>query len=379
MKTVITAVICFVAAIFVASPELVEAQQCSTPKTVFQWVNFGPSSWGTVPISSPTICFSPRAVVDATGATHVYSVDVNSHLLEFFQIGIGAGWTTTDISAQTGLLVQGPPNGMFFGGTDIQVYAVSGFQLIAFVTTGNSHAYQAFNLTNLSSHTTVLFTMPMPILVGTTVHIYLPDVQENLHDYQKTITGQWQDVNLGSGLVGVPYAFGGNSIQLAARPVAGSDLWSLIELVNPDGSLTGSFSGFDLTSIAQGTAVSGFPSPLTVGAGNTDVAIYSDDTRGHLVEYFKTQSAQWIERDQAVLGQAGSTPSVLYFPGSGPNGTVKIFANVLSAGNGFLFEFDGDPVLGTLSGGPAFVGEGPIFSVPHAVLNNGTVEVFTLN
>ena len=34
---------------------------------------------------------------------------------------------------------------------------------------------------------------------------------------------------------------------------------------------------------------------------------------------------------------------------------------------------------GTLSGGPAFVGEGPIFSVPHAVLNNGTVEVFTLN
>ena len=174
-------------------------------------------------------------MVDATGATHVYSVDVNSHLLEFFQSRYrSSGWTTTDISAQTGLLVKGPPNGMFFGGTDIQVYAVSGFQLIAFVTTGNSHAYQVFNLTNLSSHNNycLLFTMPMPILVGTTVHIYLPDVQENLHDYQKTITGQWQDVNLGSGLVGVPYAFGGNSIQLAARPVAGSDLLSLIELVN---------------------------------------------------------------------------------------------------------------------------------------------------
>jgi hypothetical protein len=368
------------------SPSLARAQECTTPRTVFQWVNLGPSSWGTAPISSPTICTNPRAVVDATGATHVYAVDVNSHLLEFFQSRLGAGWTTTDISAQLGINIQGAPNPMFFGGTDIQVYVVANFQLLSLVTTGNSHVFQFFNLTNSSGSKIGVFeAMPMPILVGTTVHIYLLNLQAQLQDYVKPINGPWQDVNLSliTGLLtgnATPYAFGGNSIQIATPENPGNDLLTFIEPVNPAGTIAGSISVFDLTSIAHGTTVTQFPSPLTVGPGNSDVVIFSGDSRGNLVEYFKTQPTQWVERSLAVLGSGGTISPPIYFPTSGPNGTVKIFANVINtAGNGFLFEYDGDPVVGTLSGGPAFAGEGPIFGTPHAVLNNGTVEVFTLN
>jgi hypothetical protein len=373
-----------VALCFALSPTSAEAQLCTTPKTVFQWVNFGPGSWGTAPISSLTVCFSPRAVVDATGATHVYSVDKNSHLLEFFQSALGFGWTTIDITAQTGVQVQGQPNPMFFGGTDIQVYAVSSNHLMSFNTTANGHSYQIFDLTSLASASSVINVMPMPILVGTTVHIYLTDTSLHLEDYVKIITGSWRAVDLttatGEPGAGAPYAYGGNSIQIAVDPPLNTDLATVIELVNPDGSLTNSFSVFDITALAHGTGVSGIPCPLVVGSGSADVAIYTDDSHGHLVEYFKTPSTQWVERNLAVLGFNNLNVSALYFPTSGANGTVRIFSNVVnSAGNGFLFEFDGDPVLGTLSGGPAFAGEGPIFGNPHAVLNNGTVEVFTLN
>jgi len=283
----------------------------------------------------PGMATSPTAVGHNNGdhAAHAFSVDPDGHLWDSFTSDAlsGNSFTVTDISSQTGatVLAAAPVGALYLGGNNpsTQVFALSpSGALLSFTTLGDGQAsgntWQVFNLSSFSNSSAILATNPAPIQFGSTVHVYATDTAQHLHDFYKTLTGNWQDIDL-TGETGVPssraqpYAYGGNSIQTVTTSSAG-DLLTVIQTVNPDGTIDFSTSPgvFDITQLSGGSErASGTPRPVVTG--DNTVNIFVDDTGNRLVDFTKAPSGPWQVSTIATVGQANMTPSPVWDPSAG--------------------------------------------------------------
>jgi hypothetical protein len=373
------------------------AQGCSQPHNITQWVDSAglnnlQDSWTTQMLPTPPSCVAPVGLVDGTFANHVYSMDQNGHLIESFQSVIGGSWQVHDITQiVNGTTIASEPIPILLQNTpaDIQIFALGGNgHLLSFVTTNNTFTYQVFDLTSLSGSIATLINSPAPIQFASTVHVFVTDSLHRLHDFVKPVSTNWQDVNFSTllrGQIGVapsPYAYGGNSIQIdAVAGVTQGDLVTFVQLVNSDGTRSGSPSVFDVTTMAHGTQIASLPRPLVVNNG-ADVAIFADDVNAALVQYFKAPSpSPWTEFNALLPhpGLTGLTPSAVFIPTDSTDRQVRLFSN---SNVSHLFEY----VLNPVTGAPAQSGADltfetgvSIFSDPSAVINQGSFLVYTLN
>jgi streptogramin lyase len=310
------------------------------PPGTFYWQGPGgtfasaPTQVGALPGGAT----DPAAVGHGTGdhAMHVFTVDGSGHLWDSFTpdaLASTPAFTVTDITAQTGQAVSTavPVGALYLGGSNpsTQVFALSpAGALLSFVAGGDGQAsgnsWQVFPVGSYAGSTAVLDTAPAPIVFGSTVHVYSSDTSGHLHDFVKPSTANWSDIDLTSRVGGTPggpatpYAYGGNSIQVAVNS-AGA-LQTFVQRINPDGTPDASSTpaAFNITQISGGTeSVSGTPRPVVTGDGTVNIA--ADDTSGHLVDFTKAPTGNWQATIIATLGVAGLTPAAIWDASAGLN------------------------------------------------------------
>jgi hypothetical protein len=115
------------------------------------------------------------------------------------------------------------------------------------------------------------------------VHVYATDNNKHLHDFYKPISTNWQDIDLTNqtgahAIFGMPYAYGGNSIQTVSTTASG-DLETFVQGVFSDGTINTSVrpAAFDITQLSGGTEFP-FGTSSPVVTGNSTVNIFVDDT-----------------------------------------------------------------------------------------------------
>jgi CSLREA domain-containing protein len=367
--------------------------------SIWEWTNTPPpneGAWSAQPIAGGEFCSDFHGALDGSGATHVYAINGNNHLIELFQPSVGAAFQRFDISAATGTTINSIPKDLALPNSSqgIDVFAVSNGHLLVFSTSNNSHSYTVSDASVLSGGATNLTGTNFGIQFGSTIHDYISDTSGNLHDFVHTSNGQWQDVNLSShfnspGTAPFAFAYGGNSIQVAAiGPGNNFDLVIFIESVNPDGTISGfNFFG-DLTSLAgystgvcNGTAL---PISILVGGQGNDVNIWVMDGNKNLVNYNKQPNPNWVVQTSVSPepGNCGSATMLYFSPVGPPDGTVKLF---MPNTNSQMVEYTGDPVTGTINGTAITVGP-PVLSDGVALMNgvvlpspSGTMELFALS
>jgi CSLREA domain-containing protein len=372
---------------------LAVSQACT--QSIWEWTNTPPpaeGSWTGQAVSEAEFCSDFHALLDGTGATHVYALNNVSHLVELFQPSVGAAFQRIDVSAATGTAVSGIPNNLLLANTSqgIDVFALSGGHLMLFATSGNSHTYQVSDVSALAGGSTSLKGASSPIEFGSTVHVYVADSGGSLHDFVKTASAQWQDVNLSAqfgnspGTAPAVFAYGGNSLQVMATG-AGNHLVLFVESVNADGTISGFQFHGDLTSMAgypSGVcSSSAIPAVFLVGPQGNDVSSWLSDGNGKLVDYVKPPTTNWTVQNATTPEPGGCTsPTALYFSNQGANGTVKVFVQSSSSQ---LVEYTGDPVTGAVSGAnvasavssdAVALFNGQVFPSPQ-----GTMELFALS
>lgn len=310
-------------------PTMASAAPTTVSSIPFSW-NAPSGSFGLAPRQVPfpeQMVVSPTALGHGNGdaAVHEFSVSADGHLWDGFTSNINQstlGFTVTDISSQAGSTVSTstPVGALYLGGSNpsTQVFALSpAGHLLSFVALGDGGAsgnsWQVFDLSSFSGSSAFLTTGPQPILFGSTVHVYVTDSNKHLHDFYKTATGNWQDIDMTNqtgvhSIFGEPYAYGGNSIQVATTSSAGH-LLTVIQSVNPDGTLQGGTPFVaDLTQLSGGSELpKGTPKPI-VNSTNT-VNIFVDDTRGELVDFIKTPTGNWHTAPIANVGVVNMTPA----------------------------------------------------------------------
>ncbi len=304
------------------------------------WTSNGAGGWSfqnvTAAVGGTSISGQAKPIIDGHGIIHVYASSPSGDLLEFIQ-GQPGQWTVTDLSSLVGgATIATDPTPLLLAGSagvDVQVFALnSAGHLLSFVE-GNSNpgVWQVFDLTALSGSTATLAGDVGAIQVGNDLHIYAIG-NAALHDFVKAPTSNWMDVNLsaitGQQVTGVatsnvgvtsacpvPFAYGGNSIQITALDgVHASDMDVFVEGVQPDGSLTGSFSDYDIGQLMRGPnnlnpyiSVASSGSPLLFGPANGIVGIYTNNGAGTVSELFKTSGGPWLGRGvgQAAVPDSG--------------------------------------------------------------------------
>lgn len=159
--------------------------------------------------------------------------------------------------------------------------------------------------------------------------VYTTDSSKHLHDFYKPIASNWADIDIThqtgeNAIFGVPYAYGGNSIQTVGTS-AGGHLITFVQAVNPDGTLTfGVQPGWaDLTQLSGNTELPFGTADPVVATGNK-VNIFVDDKHDNLVDFTKTPTGPWQVATIAALGIADETPSVLWSPSAGWHVVVNI-------------------------------------------------------
>lgn len=191
--------------------------------------------------------------------------------------------------------------------------------LLSFTTTADGGNWQVFDLTGFSGSRAVLTTAPHPIAFGSTVHVYATDNNKHLHDFYKTVSDNWRDIDLTNtttgaphAIFGVPFAYGGNSIQTVSTSASG-DLEIFIQTAFSDGAINFNVrpSAFDITQLSGDTEFP-FGTSSPVVTGNSTVNIFVDDTNSNLVDFTKTPTGPWQVSTVASLGQRNLTPSALW-------------------------------------------------------------------
>lgn len=396
MKRIAKLVLYILSLMLTAGP--LSATFCTSPKTMSVWLNTSPfinnGSWTSQSIPAPASCVPMTAIVDGVGATHVFSVDQNGHLIESLQSVAAGSWSVADLTTMLGgTTVKSVPAPISLGGSSVQVFAVSSNGHLFSWTTSQAPGYQAFDLSAIAGSNVSLTNSFSVILAGSTVHVYAGDASSTLYDFIKPLSTQWTAVNVSSAIGRAafgasPFVYGGNSIQLVSASAIAppADLLTIVEGINADGTLNGSFSVFDITAAAGAEQVGSVASPaLTVGATQQDVAIYAiAASSSRLIEYFKQPNpANWVELNQSS-GSISQAHSVLFFPNQGSNGsdgTVKVYGiNSLNQ----LVELTGDPITGanTQTGVTPSTGAFNVTVYPArvaAVNNSGVIEVIVLN
>ncbi|HEY3611139.1 MAG TPA: hypothetical protein VGL06_26835 [Pseudonocardiaceae bacterium] len=205
----------------------------------------------------------------------------------------------------------------------------TGGHLLSFTTAGDAGGWHVFDLTAISHSGADLTTAPHPIKLGSTVAVYTTDSSKHLHDFYKPIASNWADIDIThqtgeNAIFGVPYAYGGNSIQTVGTS-AGGHLITFVQAVNPDGTLTfGVQPGWaDLTQLSGNTELPFGTADPVVATGNK-VNIFVDDKHDNLVDFTKTPTGPWQVATIAALGIADETPSVLWSPSAGWHVVVNI-------------------------------------------------------
>lgn len=323
-------------------PAIAWAAPTTIPSIPFSW-NAPSGSFGLVPRQVPfpvQMVVSPTALGHGNGdaAVHEFSVSATGDLWDGFTSDINQStlaFTVTNISAQAGSTVStGTPVGaLYLGGSNpsTQVFALSpAGHLLSFVALGDGAAsgnsWQGFDLSAMSGSSAFLTTGPQPIQFGSTVHVYVTDSNKHLHDFYKTASGNWQDIDMTNqtgvhSIFGEPYAYGGNSIQTVTTS-SGGDLLTVIQSVNPDGTLVRGFRGIllkpfvaDLTQLSGGSEFpDGTPRPIVTSTST--VNIFVDDTNGNLVDFIKTPTGNWQVASIANVGEVNLTPAPIATSGN---------------------------------------------------------------
>lgn len=354
----------------------------ATSEALGVWTSNGTGGWSfqnvTAAVGGTSITGEAKPIIDGHGVIHVYASSPSGDLLEFIQ-GQPGQWTVTDLSSLVGgaTIATDPTPLLLHGsaGVDIQVFALnSAGHLLSFVEGNNNPGvWSVYDLTALSGSTATLpstftFAGPNPspssvgaIQVGNDLHIYAIDNNLSLHDFVKTPTSNWVDVNLSAiaccppqpngqvsaNGVPAPFAYGGNSIQITALDfIHNSRMGTFVEGVQPDGSLTGSPAFYDIGAPASSPSfqsVDTVGNPLVFGANNQDVGVFSEDSAiGRIVEFFKAPTANWTTD---VVGQVGP-------PGGG-------VAALLAGGQTKIFAMDQNDQLQMFTSPTPVSGEGP--------------------
>ena len=297
------------------------------------WFEAPGGAWTLSPNSSqlfnPSMVISPTALGHNNGdqAVHAFNVDANGSLWDSFStnpFSSPATWTRTNISSLTGAAVSTAVSvgALYLGGSlpSTQVWALSpAGHLLSFTTTSDGGNWQVFDLTGFSGSRAVLTTAPHPIAFGSTVHVYATDNNKHLHDFYKTVSDNWRDIDLTNtttgaphAIFGVPFAYGGNSIQTVSTSASG-DLEIFIQTVFSDGTINFNVrpSAFDITQLSGDTEFP-FGTSSPVVTGNSTVNIFVDDTNSNLVDFTKTPTGPWQVSTVASLGQRNLTPSALW-------------------------------------------------------------------
>ncbi|MBV9379351.1 MAG: hypothetical protein JO242_01595 [Streptosporangiaceae bacterium] len=251
-----------------------------------------------------------------------------------------ATWTRTDVTALTGATVSTSVSvgALYLGGSNpsTQVFALSpAGHLLSFTTTGDGGNWQVFDLSGFSGSTAVLTTAPHPIQFGSTVDVYATDNQKHLQDFYKPLTANWQDLDLTSqtrahAIFGVPFAYGGNSIQTVSNSGTG-DLEITVQGVFPNGLINPSVktSTFDITQLSgHQWFPGGVSSPVVAGGSTVNIFVEAGNNfvpALHLIDFTKTPAGQWTANDIAPLSRSGVplTPSAIWDPSVGLHAVIN--------------------------------------------------------
>jgi len=273
---------------------------------------------------------------------HIFTVDNANDLRDLFG-QVNGSFSLVDVSAQTGATVVPGVGATLYGGNSVQIFALSATNdhLLSFVGVGDSGPYNVYDLSANSGSSAVLNTRPSVLAVGSAVHVYVGDTSDHLHDFFKSPSANWQDIDLTAqtgtkALFGKPYAYG-QSVQTAAISPSG-DLLSFVQGVNSDGTLNGSSSVYDLTQLSgSGEQLTSAPTPIVV-ASNPTVVIFGDDRNGHLVGFAKNPDTQWLAFTVANLGETNQEPAA-YIANSNSQATN---VHVVSVNvNGDMIDYSG--------------------------------------
>jgi hypothetical protein len=307
------------------------------------WDEFPGGGWNLNPntsqLSSPGMTVSPTGLGHNTpeSAVHAFTVDSAGNLWDSFAsspFSSPASWTRTNLTSLTGATVSTATSvgALYLGGSlpSTQVFALSpAGHLLSFTTTLDGGNWQVFDLSTISGSGARLTTASHPIQFGSTVHVYATDNNKHLHDFYKPSSTNWQDIDLTNqtgahAIFGVPYAYGGNSIQTVSTTASG-DLETFVQVVFSDGTINSSVrpAAFDITRLSGGTELP-FGTSSPVVTGDNTVNIFVDDTHSNLVDFTKTPTGQWQVSVIAFLGQRNLTPSAFW---DGPLGTLHVLTN----------------------------------------------------
>jgi hypothetical protein len=377
LQAVHVAVLSILGAMVVASPAMADAPTANSP--LAYWTESPGGSWTLSPntsqLFSPDMVVSPTAVGHNNGdqAVHAFTVDINGELWDSFSanpLAAPASWARTDVTSLTGAKVSTAVSlgALYLGGgtPSTQVFALSpAGHLLAFTTAGDGGSWQAFDLSALSGSHVRLTTAPHPLQFGSTVAVYATDSNKHLHDYYKPVTSNWQDVDITNqtsvhAIFGVPYAYGGNSIQIVSTSAATGHLLIFIQAINPDGTLIFGIppSWFDITQLSGNTESPFGTATPVVAAGNT-VNIFVDDVHHNVVDFIKTPTANWQVSTVATVDAPIQTQSAFWSASTGlhviTNNNLGHLADYSTTADRPPFTASPLPSAGTAFGDPSLV------------------------
>ncbi len=277
---------------------------------------------------------------------HVYTRSPTGDLVEYDNDGhYGRLWNAYDLTVATsGPTISGDPAGLNIGGGQVHAFAqASDGDLIEWANDGvGGRLWNSYDVTQIANGPTGGGD-PFPILVGSTLEVFLRAADGDLVSYtDPTTTGEaWSITDLtnasdGPGVGGDPAAVvaSGNLVHVFAGGTQGD----LLEFVN-DGGNNRTWNAYDLTESSGGPTLTGRPSAVVV-SGLIDVFVRASN--GQLTEFADSaaDSQLW---NTTVIGSSnmGGDPGAIVY------GTTSVHVYAEGSG-GNLTEFVNDNAHGQL-------------------------------
>ncbi len=320
---------------------------------------FGGRPWNAYNLTQitggPTIAGDPDATFYGP-IVHVYGEASNGDLIEYVNDGAGGRlWNAYDLTvAAGGPGLGGDPTPIVNGSVDRIFARSSTGDLVEYVNDGaGGRLWNAYDLTTLSGSSSIIGD-PNPVLVGSTVHVFVVGANNNLLD----VAGSGQSWTAS----GLTSSTSGNPVAGRPSPVVDDGLIDVFGR-GTNGILTeysASTNGGSWTSHQlAGASVTGDPSAVAVG-GNVDV--FSQVPGGGLSEFsgpatasvFVTTSISGTTGGPNIGGDPGAllygTSSVHVYAGGPPPATpptgVGLYGLVPAGGAASQAIEDNWPIIG---------------------------------
>jgi hypothetical protein len=290
---------------------------------------------GATVLFTPALLGSPARLTPA-GAVAGASV---MPLQEFTNNGAnGRVWNAYDATTgASGPTISGRPSGVQVGSTE-EVFARSAAEdLVEYLNNGGS-AWSVADLTSAVGGPQIAGS-PTAVVAGSNVDVFAREPSGDLAEFVGTTTSgqQWIADDLSS-LPGIGVIQGNVSALVVGTTVdvfADAADGHLVEFTGV-GSGTGTWSVTDLTNVAAGPTLGGFPSSVLYGSSS--IHVYAVSSAGQLYEFVNDGAAgrAWNAYDLTTIAAgpigAGTPSAVVYGP------TVHVYLDAA----GQLYEFVND-------------------------------------